>query len=561
MRRNALAVLWLLALSVAAVAIDGPAVGDQAMVVTAEPLATRAAVLVLAEGGNAADAAVCAAFMVAVTEPYSSGLGGGGLVVGWQQASRDDWALDCRETAPAAAHHDMFLGPDGVAVPALSRTGALSVAVPGLVRGLWDLHQRHGRLPWARLVSPARQVARDGFPVPEMLAQRVAAHHARGRFEPAMQAVFCPGGEPVRVGQWLRQPDLARTLAAIADQGPDAFYGGEVGAAIVASVASGGGVITADDLVGYRAVWREPVHGTYRGRVIIGMPPPSSGGVHIVQMLQILEGFDLAAAGHGSAAAWHPMLEAMKLAFADRSRYLGDPDHVDVPLAMLTSPEYARAQRARIDTHHALPSSAIEGAPLAGESEHTTHISVVDPEGNAVAATLTINLNFGAGMIAGGTGVILNDEMDDFAAAPGAPNAFGLIQGEQNAVGPGRRPLSSMSPTIVIEDGRVRLVTGSPGGSRIITATLQSIIHVLDFGLDARDAVHASRIHHQWQPDIAYHERAGLSPDTCRMLEALGHQVAPRGPVGNVQLIVRDLDGGGWQGASDPRGMGLAAGF
>jgi gamma-glutamyltranspeptidase/glutathione hydrolase len=551
----------LLVLVAGAPAIDAPALGDQAMVVTAEPLATRAALLVLSEGGNAADAAVTAAFMLAVTEPYSSGLGGGGLLVGWQQASEEAWTLDCRETAPAAARRDMFIGPDGQAVAELSRTGALSVAVPGLVRGLWDLHQRHGHLPWRRLVTPAREVARDGFLVPEMLAQRVALHHARGRFDAAMQAVFCPGGEPVRAGQWLRQPDLARTLAAIADQGPSAFYAGTIAGAIATAVADGGGLLTTADLAAYRAVWRDPVQGRYRGRTIIGMPPPSSGGVHVVQMLGILEPYDLAAAGFGSADAWHPMVEAMKLAFADRSRYLGDPDHMEVSVATLVSPERLDAMRSRIDPGRALPAAAIAGAPAVPEPRHTTHLSVVDPAGNAVAATLTINLNFGSGMIAPGTGIILNDEMDDFAAAPGTPNAFGLIQGEQSAIGPGRRPLSSMSPTIVIEDGAVAMVTGSPGGSFIITAVLQSIINVVDFGMDARQAVAAPRIHHQWQPDVVASERVGMSPDTRRLLEARGHQIAERGLMGNVQLIVRDPERPGWQGASDPRGMGLAAGF
>lgn len=551
---------WLL-LAVSAPAIDRPAFGPQAMVVTAEPLATRAAVSVLQDGGTAADAAITASLMLAVTEPYSSGLGGGGFVVGWQEGPDRAYALDCRETAPAGATREMFLDPDGRAIAALSRTGALSVAVPGLVRGLWELHQRHGRLPWPRLFEPAIAVARDGFAVPEMLAQRLAKHHADGRFDAAMAAIFCPGGEPLRTGDRLRQLDLAATLARIAAAGPDGFYAGPVAAAIADHVAAGGGVLTADDLRDYRAIWREPVRGPYRGREVIGMPPPSSGGVHILQMLSILEPYDLAAAGYGSAAAWHPMLEAMKLAFADRSRYLGDPDHVDVPLAMLLSTARTAELRDRISPDRALDPRAIVGAPLVAEPEHTTHLSVVDAAGNAVAATLTINLNFGAGMVAEGTGVILNDEMDDFAAAPGTPNAFGLVQGEQNAVAPGRRPLSSMSPTLVVRDGAVEMVTGSPGGSRIITATLQSIIHVVDFGMDAREAVSAPRIHHQWRPVTGYHERFGMSPDTAARLIALGHELNPRAPMGNVQLILRDHERGGWQGASDPRGMGLAAGY
>ncbi|MBD3222538.1 gamma-glutamyltransferase [bacterium] len=549
------------AVLLATVAAAGPARGQRAMVATAEPMATEAAVAVLRDGGTAADAAITAAVTLAVTEPYSSGLGGGGFVVGWLEGVDEAYALDCRETAPAGATDDMFLGSDGRADPALSRTGALSVAVPGLVRGLWELHRRHGRLPWPRLLGPAITAAREGFAVPELLAQRIASAERRGHLDPAARAVFCPDGEPLVRGDWLRQPDLARTLEAVAESGPDGFYSGPVARAIVDAVASGGGVLTARDLDDYRAVWRDPVRGRYRDHEIVGMPPPSSGGVHIVQMLNILEPFDLAAAGYGSAAAWHPLLEAMKFAFADRSRFLGDPDHVDVPVAMLVGAERAAEQRARIRHDRALDPLQIAGAPTEAGTEHTTHLSIVDPDGNAIAATLTINLSFGAGMIAPGTGVLLNDEMDDFAAQPGVPNAFGLVQGERNAVRPGRRPLSSMSPTIVLRDGAVEMVTGSPGGSRIITATVQTILHVVDFGMDAREAVTVPRVHHQWRPVTAYCEWYGMSPDTRAALERLGHRITPRSPMGNVQLILRDRETGGWQGASDPRGMGLAAGF
>jgi len=554
----------LLLLPVVAVALSAPAVGEHCMVVTAEPQATRAALAVLRDGGAAVDAMVTAAFVLAVTEPYASGLGGGGFVVGYQPENWSSYALDFRETAPSGAARDMFLGHDHQADPALSRTGALSVAVPGFVRGLWDLHQRHGRLPWQRLVEPALALARDGFPVSQMLARKLIYHHAQGRFDPAFQAVFLPSGQPLVEGENLYQHDLARTLTAIADQGPAAFYEGPVAAALVRAVGEGGGVLSQDDLTGYRTVWREPVTGRYRGLEIISMPPPSSGGVHLVQMLNILEPFDLAAAGYGSAAAWHPLLEAMKFAFADRSRYLGDPDHVDVPAAWLTCRAHADSQRAFIRPDRAVPLAEIEGASKASgmvESEHTTHISIVDVEGRAVAATLTINLSFGAGMIASGTGVILNDEMDDFAAAPGEPNAFGLIQGERNAVAPHRRPLSSMTPTIVLAEGAPYMVTGSPGGSKIITATLQTILNVVDFGMDAREAVSVPRIHHQWYPETGYFEHFGLAPEVRIDLESRGHILTARSPMGNVQVIVRDRAAEVWTGASDPRGMGLAAGF
>ena len=561
-RRHAFGMLLLLPM--VAMALDAPAVGDKCMVVTAEPQATRAALTVLRDGGTAVDAVVTAAFVLAVTEPYASGLGGGGFAVGYQPEDESSYALDFRETAPAGATRDMFLGPDHEVDPALSRTGALSVAVPGFVRGLWDLHQRHGRLPWNRLVEPAVDLARDGFPVSQILARKLAYHHARGRFDAAFQSVFLPAGQPLAEGQSLHQLNLARTLAAIAEQGPDAFYEGSVAAALVRAVGEGDGVLSLADLAGYHTVWRKPVTGRYRGLEIISMPPPSSGGVHLVQMLNILESYDLAAAGYGSAAAWHPLLEAMKFAFADRSRYLGDPDFVDVPATWLTSRAHADSQRAFIRSDRAVPLAEIEGASCTSgvvESEHTTHVSIVDVEGRAVAATFTINLSFGAGMIAPGTGVILNDEMDDFAAAPGQPNAFGLIQGERNAVAPHRRPLSSMTPTIVLDGGAPFMVTGSPGGSKIITATLQTILNVVDFGMDAREAVSVPRIHHQWYPETGYFEHFGLAPEVRIDLESRGHLLTARSPMGNVQVIVRDRSAGVWTGASDPRGMGLAAGF
>ncbi len=361
----------------------------------------------------------------------------------------------------------------------------------------------------------------------------------------------------------MRQPDLARTLARIAGEGPEAFYAGDVADGIVTTVRDAGGILTHDDLAAFRPTWREPVTGTYRGLQVISMPPPSSGGVLLLEMLGVLEGFDLAAAGYGSAAAWHPMLEVMKFAYADRSRWLGDPDFVSVPVARLTSRAYADSLRARIRPDRAIPPEQIAGAAAAlPEPAHTTHVSVVDGEGNAAAATLTINLTFGAGLLAEGTGVILNDQMDDFVAAPGVPNAFGLLGGDANSVAPGKRPLSSMTPTIVLDaDQRVLLVTGSPSGSRIITTTLQTIVHVVDFGMDALAAVRVPRLHHQWSPPTAFHEPYGLSPETRARLEAMGHTFAERPAIGLAQLIVRDRAAGVWTGASDPRGGGLAKGF
>jgi gamma-glutamyltranspeptidase/glutathione hydrolase len=549
-----------------AAAVDAPARGRRGMVVCAEPAAAHAAVAVLREGGSAADAAITAAFVLAVTEPYASGLGGGGLIVGYDRHERRAYALDARETAPAAATPRMFLGDDGAVVADRSRTGALSVAVPGLVRGLWQLHQSCGRLPWPRLLAPAVTLARDGFAMPEMLTARLAEQHALGRLAADFQAVFLPRGRLPDPGDRLVQGDLARTLGQLAQAGPAAFYTGEIAVAMVAAVQAAGGLLTTDDLAAYRAVWREPIRGHYRGHTVVSMPPPSSGGVHLVQMLNILADFDLAAAGYGSAEAWHPMLEAMKLAYRDRSLYLGDPDFSTVPVDWLISRARADSLRAglrhdRVAMPAEEPAGGVPAAVVSPEPEHTTHVSVVDADGNAVAATLTINLFFGSGMLAAGTGVILNDQMDDFAAAAHAPNAFGLIQGEANAVAPGKRPLSSMTPTLVLDRDDVVLVAGSPGGSVIITATLQAIIHVLDFGMDARQAVSAPRVHHQWSPSDAWHESFGMSPSTRRELERRGHTFRTRPLMGNVQLIVRDRAAGVWTGASDPRGMGLAIGY
>ncbi len=541
-------------------AVEAPATGDSCMVVTAHPLATQAAVAVLRDGGNAADAVVCAAFALAVVEPYASGLGGGGFVVGWNRSSDAGFALDCRETAPAAATHGMYRARDGGVDPAASQDGPRAVAVPGLVRGLWDLHVREGRLPWARLIAPAAAYARDGYPASAMLIARLAEEAPR--LDETLRSVFIPGGVLPQAGQLIVQPDLAATLSLLADQGPDPFYTGDLAERIAAAVAGARGTLTMADLASYRTVWRAPVTGTYRGLTVVSMPPPSSGGVHLIEMLHVIEGFDLTAAGYGSAAAWHPLLEAMKFAFADRSRFLGDPDFVAVPVRRLTSRAYADSLRARIPAEHAIPCADIAGVGAPDHAGHTSHISIVDSDGNAVAATFTINLTFGSGVMAASTGIILNDEMDDFVAAPGVANAFGLVGGEANSIAPGKRPLSSMTPTIVLDaDGAVFMVTGSPGGSRIITTTLQTIVHVVDFGMDALQAVSVPRIHHQWSPPTTFHEPYGISPDTRARLAAMGYAFTERQKIGLAQTIVRDRARGLWTGASDPRGMGLAAGF
>jgi gamma-glutamyltranspeptidase/glutathione hydrolase len=526
------------------------------VVVTAHPLATAVGGAVLADGGNAVDAAIASAFALAVVEPYSSGLGGGGFFVVHQQNENQQFTLDARETAPLAATSSMFMR-DGVVDTEASQSGALAVAVPGMVKGLVDLHERAGRLSWQRLVRPAVQLAQDGFVVDDKLAKSILNH--MHRFDESAQAVFTPHGQALAAGDTLRQLDLAGTLERILKDAGEDFYSGKTATGIVNAVRATGGIISLEDLANYRTVWRDPVCGEYRNHKIIGMPPPSSGGVHLIQMLHILEQFDLAASGPQSTASVHQMAEAMKFAYAERSSWLGDPDHVDVPMAWLFDRERLEGLSARIRPDTVLAWDSVGGIELSKtESRHTTHLSVLDQEGNAVAATLTINLGFGSGMIAEGTGIVLNDEMDDFSAAVGVPNAFGLVGSEANAIGPGRRPLSSMTPTIVLEDGEVSIVTGSPGGSRIITATLQSILNVIDHGMAVSQAVTAPRIHHQWLPQYLYHEAGALNQPTRDQLTEMGHVLLESTSIGSIQMIAIDSETGRPTGFSDPRGIGSA---
>ncbi len=529
-----------------------------AAVATAHPLATEIGAEILRAGGNAADAAVAIAFALAVVEPYSSGLGGGGFLVIHQAERGEQLALDAREIAPAAATRDMFLH-EGEVVPTLSRDGALSVAVPSLPRGLEAFHERCGHLSWDKLVTPAIRLATAGFAVDERLHERIDIH--RDRFDAAALEILMPNGHPLAVGQFLHQPDLATTLRAIRDHGADGFYEGEIADRIVRAVEAAGGLLTQNDLTGYRPCWREPVRGRYRDLDIISMPPPSSGGVHLIQMLNMLRSCGLSKLDPASPERVHRLVETMKFAYADRSRWLGDPDFTYVPVDWLTSMARADSQAALISTAEVYPWQLAGG--MSGdevESEHTSHFSVVDTDGNAVAATLTVNLGFGSGMVAAGTGVVLNDEMDDFAAAPGVPNAFGLLGNTANAVAPGKRPLSSMTPTILLRDGRVFMVTGSPGGSRIITATLQTILAVVEYGMPPVEAVALPRVHQQWQPDLLYYEPAALDSTALAELRRLGHDPFVREEMGNVQMIVVDPEGLP-VGASDPRGIGAAVSF
>jgi gamma-glutamyltranspeptidase/glutathione hydrolase len=539
-----------------------PVKAQHGMVASVDAMATNVGVDILRQGGNAVDAAVAVGFALAVTHPQAGNLGGGGFML-LRTASGRTTAIDFREMAPGHASRDMFLDKQGNADSKLSLTSHLASGTPGTVAGFALAAQKYGTLPLSTLLAPAIKLARDGFVVNDALAddlktygKEVLITHANSK------AIFYkPDGTPWQKGDRLVQKNLARSLALIAQQGPDAFYKGNIADEIAGEMAQHGGLINKADLAAYRAVERKPVSGTYRGYEVFSMPPPSSGGIHIVQILNILENFDLAKMGFGSADAMQVMAEAEKYAYADRSEYLGDPDFVRVPWQALTSKAYAKSLAQQIDVAKARPSSEIKPGKLAPyESNQTTHFSVVDKNGNAVAVTYTLNTYFGSGIVAGNSGILMNNEMDDFSAKPGTPNVYGLVGGEANAVQPAKRPLSSMSPTIVTKEGKTWLVTGSPGGSRIITTVLQMVVNSIDFGMNVAEATNAPRFHHQWLPDQLRVEK-GFSPDTLRLLENKGQHVKVLPAMGSTQSIMIGPDGTLY-GASDPRSVDdLSAGY
>ncbi len=536
-----------------------PTLGSRAMASSAEPISTRIGVEVLRRGGNAVDAAVTMAFVEAVTLPRAGNLGGGGFLLLRTPQGRIR-ALDFRETAPRHAHRDMYLRPCGQADPRASTHGHLAAAVPGTVAGLAEVLREHGTLSLREAIEPARLLAEEGFPVPATLAADLAGLSERLRAFPASAEIFLPGGKPPEPGDLLIQEDLAWSLARIQQEGPDAFYRGEIASRLARDMKRNGGLIDLEDLAAYRTIWREPVVGTYRGYEVWSMPPPSSGGIHLIQILNILEGEDLQALGQNSAATLHLLSEAMRSAYADRSEWLGDPDFVRVPVARLLDRSYAEGLRRQIPRDRARPSLEVRPGLFPGfESEDTTHLSVVDPEGGAVSLTYTLNFSYGSGVVAAGTGILLNNEMDDFAAAPGRPNAFGLVQGERNAIAPGKRPLSSMTPTLLTRDGEFAMALGSPGGPRIISTVLQVLLNVVDFGLNAQEAVSRPRIHHQWLPDELRFEQ-GLSPDTLALLSRLGHRLVPGTATGQCALVRRRPDGL-LEGGIDLRRPGSAEGY
>lgn len=539
-----------------------PVQGSQGMVATSHTLATEVALKVLKDGGNAIDAAVTAGFALAVTQPRSGNIGGGGFLVYSPGNGDAPEAIDYRETAPAAATETMFQDQDGNVVSERSRFSHKAAGVPGTVAGLALALERNGTLSLSQALTPAIRLAREGFVVPHRFTEGL--EQARERLErwPATRATFYKeDGSAPQPGEVFRQPELADTLQRIAEQGVKGFYEGETAQLIVAEMQRGEGLITLEDLQNYQPAIRQPVHGTYRGFDIYSMSPPSSGGTHIVQILNILEDYPIGDWGHNSANTIHHMAEAMKLAYADRSEYLGDTDFVAVPLQGLTSKGYADQLRTSIKADKARPASEIApGKPGPRESPETTHFSVVDRWGNAVSNTYTINFSYGSGITVAGAGFLLNNEMDDFSAKPGVPNAYGLIGGEANKVEPGKRMLSSMSPTIVRKDNRNFLVTGSPGGSRIITTTLQVIMNVIDHNMNIQTAVSAPRIHHQWLPDEIRVEQ-GISPDTLDLLRARGHTINTGSAMGAIQSILIGEDGTLYGGADPRRSTSSAMGF
>lgn len=541
------------------------------MVVAANEQASEAGIAMLRQGGNAADAAVAASFAISVLRPQSTGIGGGGFLLLYLAKENKTLAIDFRERAPLTASRDMFVR-DGEAVPSLSRTGPLAVAVPGTVAGLVEVQQRYGSLSLEEVMQPAIRLAQEGFPVYPHLARAIAYRaEVLGESE-ATRAVYYRNDQTLGQGDLFVQKDLATTLRAIAKDGKAAFYTGRVAEAIVTEMQRIGGLLTQDDLDQYRVIDRTPVTGSFQGTRIYSMPPPSSGGVLLVQMLNVLSGFPLQKLGFQTPGATHILTETLRLAFRDRARYLGDADFVSVPVERLVSPAYAQDVRAKIDVSKATPSQGIPHIPTGQiESTSTTHLSVIDQAGNAVATTQTVNLYFGSGVMVPGTGIMLNDEMDDFNAQPDHPNAFGLIGNtDANAIAPRKTPLSSMSPTIVTRDGKVELVIGGPGGSRIISSVLQVMLNVLAYRMSLPDAMFATRIHHQWYPDrLSLEVQTGReSNGLVEKLQAMGHEVkvvewgpGKRSRFGNIQAIQVDRESGLITGVSDPRGEGQPRGL
>ncbi|MFB2641242.1 gamma-glutamyltransferase [Shewanella bicestrii] len=535
-----------------------PVWAKHGMVASQEALASRTGIEILKQGGNAVDAAVAVAFSLAVTLPRAGNIGGGGFMLVHLAKENKTIAIDYREIAPSKAKKDIFLDENGDAVTKLSREHGLAVGVPGTVMGMSLALEKYGTMTMAQVTAPAIKMAQEGISVTPDLAVSLAGLKRRMSQWPSTAAIFYKAdGSDYQVDDILKQPELAHSLQLIAEKGTKGFYEGETAEKLVKAVQDAGGIMTLADLQNYKAVEREPVRGQYRGYEVVSMPPPSSGGVHIIEMLNVLQQFPIDQFGHNTAQTIHVMAETMKHAYADRSEYLGDPDFYKVPVKQLTNKDYAQKIASQIALNKTTPSTEIKPGNLAPyESDQTTHFSVVDKWGNAVSNTYTLNFSYGSGLVAKGTGILLNNEMDDFSAKPGTPNGYGLVGGDANAVEGNKRPLSSMSPTIVMKDGKPFLVTGSPGGSRIITTTLQIIMNVIDHGLNIAEASNAARVHHQWLPDELRVE-SSLNRDTISLLEAKGHKVKVQSAMGSTQSIM--VTDQGIFGASDPRHSGSEA--
>ena len=549
-----------------------PVHAKHAVVVSVHEEASKVGAEILQKGGNAVDAAVATGFALAVVHPAAGNIGGGGFML-VRFADGKIHFLDYREKAPKAASRDMYLDAQGNVIPDASTVGYKAISVPGSVAGMVYAQKHWGKLPLKAVMGPAIRLAREGVVLTFEEAQSL--HNKELAQFPDSKRIFQREGDFYEPGELLRQPELARTLARIAAN-PDDFYKGAMARELAADVKSGGGIMTAQDLAEYEVKERTPVRGTYRGYEIISAPPPSSGGITMLEALNILEGYDLASLGSRSADSIHLTAEAFRRAFYDRAEFLGDPDFNQLPVPQLLDKKYAAAWRALLDPAHASISkelrrpagfgeldrqATLHTAYVGRESENTTHYSVVDADGNAVAVTTTLNDSFGSRVTSGKLGFLLNDEMDDFTSKPGVPNAYGLIQGEANSIAPGKRPLSAMAPTIVLKDGKLFLVLGSPGGPRIITTVANILMGVVDYGLDIQQAVNAPRFHHQWEPDQIFIERTGLSPDTIKLLQTRGHKLETQGYWSDGECIAVDPRTGERLGASDGRGGGKAVGY
>ncbi len=528
-------------------------------VVTAHPLATKIGLDILRRGGTAADAAVAVQLALAVVYPQAGNLGGGGFLIYRKAETGETTALDFREKAPAAATETMFQDSARNVLPNKSRYGVFAAGVPGTVDGLIETHKRFGRLPWPDLVAPAILLAEKGYQITEREAKQLNDEKftflRNNRLTPPFVKV-----EPWVAGDWLIQKDLAATLWRISNEGRKGFYEGLTAEMIVQEMARKDGPMTTEDLKNYRSVWRKPLEFDWRGLHIIGMPPPSSGGILLQQMLGMLGDADLRADSFHSAAAVHRMAEVERRAFADRSEHLGDPDFWAVPQAGLVHPDYLKSRMADFSPEKATPSKGLRAGAPKKNSEETTHISIVDVEGNAAAVTTTLNDSYGSRVVVHGAGFILNNEMDDFSAKPGAPNMYGAVGGPANAVAPGKRPLSSMTPTIVLRDGQLSLVVGTPGGTTIPTSVFQVLLNVYEFGIPLPQAVHAKRFHHQWDPDVIQIEEGALPADVLEKLQSMGHGIKVRTPIGRVEAIQR-LPDGRLRAVADDRGDDAAGGY